>query len=98
MAFSLTLTFEVHHMQPSHQSCRGDPLRWLANVVVSIDADGRLDLQADIVNGPEFPPTSVQALSNPAEQKRSEFCQSSTLPPLLMKVLLLITDSLAYAG
>ena len=64
MVFWLTVTFEVHHMQPSHQSCAGDPLRALAYVVVLTDADGRLALQADIVNGPEFAPsTSVQKLS-----------------------------------
>src|ERR1700677_2731903 len=97
MVFWVTATFEVHHRQPSHQSRTGDPVRRPAYVVVSIDADGRLDLQAAIVKGPETPPsTSVQALSKPAEQKRSEFCQSNTLPPLLTKVLLSITDWLVY--
>ena len=93
------MTFELHHRQPFHQSAAGDPVRLLAYVLVLTDADVRLDLQAEIVNGPELtPPTSVQTLSKPAEQKRSEFCQRNMFPPLLTKVFLLITDLSRYEG
>src|ERR1700722_2418287 len=97
MTLWLMLTFSVFHRQPSHQSSGGEPVIWPANVVVLIDADGRLALQVARVNGPDVPPsTRVHTLSDPSEQKRFESSQRKTLPLLLTMTFPLITDCAGY--
>src|SRR5579863_5619962 len=62
-------TFSVFHMQPSHQSSDGVPVFSPTKAAIPTEAEGRLALQAETVNGPERPPsTSVHSMSAPSEQ------------------------------